>query len=334
MMDGMLKTSARLLELLSLLQLRRDWTSSELADRLEVSTRTVRTDIGKLRTLGYLVDARPGVAGGYRLAPGAVMPPLLLNDDEAVAVAVGLSSVATGGAGATEVSLTALSKLEQILPARLRQRVSAVRQATNTVPETAPPLDLAELGVVAFAIRNHQRLRFGYTKPEHSEQTRHAEPQSIVNWGPLWYLLAWDLDRNDWRIFRVDRMSTRPPTGVTFQPRANPNPNRDVVEYVTKRLTTTGDTYHSKVRIYAPAATVAAKTPYPIPIESIDDSTSVIEINSGDPMRLALWLVQLNTDFEIIEGDELTLALNKLSTRLHHATGTPTPPSSIAPNGI
>ncbi|WFR71043.1 HTH domain-containing protein [Prescottella defluvii] len=131
----MLKTSARLLELLSLLQLRRDWTSSEIADRLEVSTRTVRGDISKLRSLGYLVDARPGVAGGYRLAPGAVMPPLLLNDDEAVAVAVGLSALATGRAGAEEESLTALAKLEQVLPARLRQRVGAVREATNTVPE-------------------------------------------------------------------------------------------------------------------------------------------------------------------------------------------------------
>ena len=130
-------------------------------------------------------------------------------------------------------------------------------------------------------------------------------------------MLAWDLDRNDWRIFRVDRISTRPPTGVTFQPRARTDPTRDVVEYVTKRLTTTGDTYHSKVSIHAPAATIAAKTPYPIPIESIDDSTSVIEIeiDSGDPMRLALWLVQLNTDFEIIEGDELTLALNKTPPR-------------------
>lgn len=149
-----------------------------------MSTRTVRTDIGKLRTLGYLVEARPGVAGGYRLAPGAVMPPLVLNDDEAVAVAVGLRSVATGSAVATEASLTALSKLELILPSRLRQRVGTVREATNTVPGTAPPLDLEALGIVAFAIRNHQRLRFGYTKPELSEQPRHTEPQSLVNWGP------------------------------------------------------------------------------------------------------------------------------------------------------
>ena len=331
-MDGMLKTSARLLELLSLLQLRRDWTSSEIADRLGVSTRTVRGDISKLRSLGYLVDARPGVAGGYRLAPGAVMPPLLLNDDEAVAVAVGLSALATGRAGAEEESITALAKLEQVLPARLRQRVGAVREATNTVPGTAPPLDLAALSVVASAIRGHQRLRFGYTKPERSEQARHTEPQRLINWGDLWYLLAWDLDRDDWRIFRLDRMTARPPTGVTFRPRADPD--RDVIGYVTRRIATAGRSYHARVLVHAPAATVVAKTPIPITIESIGSSTCIIEIDSGDPARLALWLVQLDTDLEIIEGDELSLAFNKLASRLHRATGTPVSPPSIGPDDL
>ncbi|MEV6655551.1 helix-turn-helix transcriptional regulator [Nocardia fluminea] len=322
----MLKTSARLLELLSLLQRRRDWTAVEIADRFGVSTRTVRGDISKLRSLGYLVDARPGVAGGYRLAPGAVMPPLLLNDDEAVAVAVGLSALATGSAGAEEESLTALAKLEQVLPARLRQRVGAVREATNTVPGTAPPLDLAALSVVASAIRGHQRLRFGYTKPERSEQARHTEPQRLINWGDLWYLLAWDLDHDDWRIFRLDRMTARPPTGVKFRPRADPD--RDVIGYVTGRITTAGHICHARVLVHAPA-TVAAKMPIPIVIESIDSSTCIIEIDSGDPVRLALWLVQLDTDLEIIEGDELLLAFNKLATRLHRATGTPMSPPSF-----
>lgn len=319
----MLKTSARLLELLSLLQLRRDWASSELSDRLGVSTRTVRADIGKLRALGYLVDSRPGVAGGYRLTAGAVMPPLLLNDDEAVAVAVGLSAVATGRAGDKEVSLTALAKLEQVLPTRLRQRVTAIREATDTVPGTAPPLNLSALSGVAFAIRGRQRLRFGYTKPEGGEQARHAEPQSLVNWGALWYLLAWDLDRDDWRIFRVDRMTARPPTGVTFRPRANPD--RDVVEYVTRRITTAGAVCHARVLVHAPATTVAAMTPFPGAIESTGGSACTIEIDSGDPARLAIWLVQLNTDFEIIEGDELRLACDKLAARLHCATGAPAP---------
>ncbi len=179
----MLETSARLLELLSLLQLRRDWTSSALADRLGVSTRTVRADIGKLRSLGYPVDARPGVAGGYRLAAGAAMPPLLLDDDEAVAVAVGLGAAATWRLGVEETSLTALAKLEQVMPARLRRRVDAIRKATSVVPGAEPPLDLAALSTVAAAIRGHERLRFGYTKPGGREEPRHTEPQRLVSWG-------------------------------------------------------------------------------------------------------------------------------------------------------
>lgn len=317
-MDAMLTTSARLLELLSLLQLRRGWTSAELADRLDVSTRTVRADIDKLRSLGYLVDARPGVAGGYRLAPGAVMPPLLLNDDEAIAVAVGLSAAVAGGAGAREVSLTALAKLEQVLPTRLRQRVGAVREATNTVPATPSPLDLTALSGVAFAIRGRQRLRFGYAKPDHVEQARYVEPQSLVNWGRLWYLLAWDLDRDDWRIFRVDRMTARPPTGVTFRPRADPD--RDVVGYVTRRVAAAGGRCLARVLVHAPAA-VAARTPFPITIESVGESACVIEIDAGDPARIALWLVQLNADFEVVDGDGLALAVDALAARLQRATG-------------
>ncbi|WP_117198920.1 YafY family protein, partial [Nocardiopsis sp. TNDT3] len=149
----MLETSARLLELLSLLQLKRDWTGSELAGRLGVSTRTVRADIGRLRSLGYPVAARPGVAGGYRLAAGTAMPPLLLDDDEAVAVAVGLGVVATRRLGVEETSLTALAKLEQVLPSRLRRRVEAVREATSVVPGNEPPLDPSVLGAVAAAVR-------------------------------------------------------------------------------------------------------------------------------------------------------------------------------------
>lgn len=330
MMNYMLKTSARLLELLSILQLRRDWTSSELADRLGVSTRTVRADIDKLRSLGYLVDARPGVAGGYRLLPGAVMPPLLLNDDEAVAVAVGLGAVAARSAGAKEIPLTALAKLEQVLPARLSQRVGAVREATNTVPGTSPPLDLRALSVVAFAIRGHERFRFGYTKPEHSEQLRHVEPQCLVSWENLWYLLAWDLDRGDWRIFRVDRMTARPPTGVAFPPRADPA--RDVIEYVTRRIAAAGNIYHARVLVHAPASTLAAKTPFAMAIESIDGSSCIIELSSGDPTRLALQLLQLDTDLEIITGEELKLEFNKLATRLHRATGALAPAPSTGPN--
>ncbi|MDP5184659.1 WYL domain-containing protein [Blastococcus sp. BMG 814] len=315
----MLETSARLLQLLSLLQLKRDWTSSELAGRLDVSTRTVRADIGKLRSLGYPVDARPGVAGGYRLAAGTAMPPLLLDDDEAVAVAVGLGVVATQRLGVEETSLTALAKLEQVLPSRLRRRVEAVREATSVVPGAEPPLDLSVLGAVAAAIRGHERLRFGYTKPGGSEGARHTEPQRLVTWGPLWYLLAWDLDRDDWRVFRVDRMVPHAPTGARFQPRRLPED--DVVGYVVGRVSKAAWKYRARVLVHAPAAKVAAKIPIPVDIEVVDESTCRVELGSDDPDGLALWMTQLDVDLEVIDGDELAVAFDRLATRFRRAAG-------------
>ncbi|WP_121188572.1 WYL domain-containing protein [Nocardiopsis sp. Huas11] len=315
----MLQTSARLLELLSLLQFKRDWTGSELAVRLQVSTRTVRADIGRLRSLGYPVDARPGVAGGYRLAAGTAMPPLLLDDDEAVAVAVGLGAVATQRLGVEETSLTALAKLEQVLPSRLRRRVEAVREATSVVPGAEPPLDLSVLGAVAAAVRGRERLRFGYTKPGGDEGARHTEPQGLVSWGPLWYLFAWDLDRDDWRVFRVDRMVAHAPTGVRFRPRAMSKDG--VVDYVVRRVSRAGWTYRARVLVRAPAAQVAAKFPIPIDIEAVDASTCRVELGSHDPDRLALWLTQLDVDMEVVDGDELAAAFDRLAARLRRAAG-------------
>ncbi|MBL0884946.1 YafY family transcriptional regulator [Myceligenerans sp. I2] len=320
----MMETSARLLELLSLLQLRRDWTGSELADRLGVSTRTVRADVGKLRSLGYPVDARPGVAGGYRLAAGTAMPPLLLDDEEAVAVAVGLGAVATSRLGVEETSLTALAKLEQVLPSRLRRRVEAVREATSVVPGAEPPLDLSVLGVVAAAVRAHERLRFGYTKPGGSEAARHTEPQRLVSWGARWYLLAWDLDRDDWRVFRVDRMMPRPATGVRFRPRMIPEGK--VVEYVVARVSRAAWKYRARVLVHAPAAEVAAKLFVPLEIEAVDESSCRVELGSDDPDRLALWMTQLGADIEVIEGDELAEAFDRLADRFRRAAG-----SAVAP---
>jgi predicted DNA-binding transcriptional regulator YafY len=316
----MLETSARLLELLSLLQLKRDWTSSELARRLDVSTRTVRADIGKLRSLGYPVDARPGVAGGYRLVAGTAMPPLLLDDDEAVAVAVGLGAVATRGIGVEETSLTALAKLEQVLPSRLRRRVEAVREATSAVPGAEPPLDLPVLGGVAAAIRGHERLRFGYTKPGGSEAARHTEPQRLVSWGPLWYLLAWDLERDDWRVFRVDRMALHAPTGSRFAPRVIPEDK--VVEYVVGRVSKGSWKYRARILVHAPAAEVAAKIQIPIDIEAVDESTCRVVLGADDADQLALWIAQLDVDIEVIEGDALASAFDRLATRFRRgATG-------------
>src|SRR5687768_4750127 len=207
-------TSARLLRLLSLLQAPRDWTGAELAERLEVSPRTIRNDVERLRGLGYPVHATRGSIGGYRLAAGATLPPLLLDDEEAVAVAVGLRTAAGGTvAGIEETSVRALAKLEQVLPSRLRHRVNALQSFTVPVPpdRPGPTVDPAVLTVLAAACRDAERLRFDYRGHDGSATVRSVEPHRLVSWGRRWYLVAWDVDRQDWRTFRVDRIAPRTP---------------------------------------------------------------------------------------------------------------------------
>jgi predicted DNA-binding transcriptional regulator YafY len=215
----MLPTSARLLRLLSLLQARSDWTGPELARRLEVSGRTVRNDIERLRELGYPVDATPGPAGGYRLGAGATLPPLVLDDEEAVAVAVGLRSAAGGTVGGIEeTSVRALAKLEHVLPARLRHRVTTLAQAVVPVPGTGPTVAAEVLTAVAAAARDHLRLRFDYADHSGTTSRRDTEPHRLVHTGRRWYLVAWDVDRGDWRTFRADRITPRIPPAPGSRP--------------------------------------------------------------------------------------------------------------------
>ena len=200
----MLETSARLLRLLSLLEARRDWSGPQLSERLGVTTRTVRNDIDRLRSLGYPVDAAPGVGGGYRLGAGAAMPPLLLDDDEAVAVAVGLRTAAGGAvAGIEESSVRALVKLERMLPSRLRRRVRTLAAAMVMLPQTTAPVEAGALTAIAAACRDHEQLRFDYSTHEGAGAARVIEPHRLVSSGRRWYLLAWDVGRQDWRTFRV-----------------------------------------------------------------------------------------------------------------------------------
>ena len=215
-------TSSRLLRLLSLLQTPRDWTGSELASRLEVSPRTVRHDIERLRDLGYPVHATRGSVGGYRLEAGTSMPPLLLDDDEAVAVAIGLRTATQGAVtGIEETSLRALAKLEQVLPPRLRRQVSTLQGVTVQVRRgrQGPTVDPAMLTEIARLTRDHFTLRFDYSDRRQEASQRRVEPYRIVNAGLRWYLVAWDLDRADWRTFRVDRMREGMSPGPRFSPR-------------------------------------------------------------------------------------------------------------------
>jgi predicted DNA-binding transcriptional regulator YafY len=208
----MLETSARLLRLLSLLEARRDWTGPQLAERLGVTTRTIRNDIERLRNLGYPVDAAPGVSGGYRLSMGATLPPLLLDDDEAIAVAIGLRTAAGGPVtGIEESSVRALAKLERLLPSRLRHRIGTLAATILTLPGPGAPVDAGTLTTIAAACRDHERLRFGYHAHDGADTVRVTEPYRLVSSGRRWYLLAWDVGRQDWRTFRVDQMDLRLP---------------------------------------------------------------------------------------------------------------------------
>src|SRR3954447_9096970 len=234
-MRCMVQTSARLLALLSLLQQRREWSGPELAGRLEVGPRTIRRDVEKLRELGYPIEAAPGVAGGYRLAAGAQMPPLLLDDSEAVAVGVGLRRRASGSiSGIEESSVRALAKIEQILPNRLRDRVRALGDATSSFSVDGPRIDADDLALIAGACRDGLRLRFSYTAKDGEATEREVEPAAVVHTGWRWYLVAFDLGRDDWRTFRVDRIEGRPQTGARGTRREVPG--GDAAAFVKKSI--------------------------------------------------------------------------------------------------
>jgi predicted DNA-binding transcriptional regulator YafY len=311
----MLETSARLLRLLSLLQARRDWTGTELAARLGVTTRTIRNDMDRLRGLGYPVDARPGAAGGYRLGTGGGMPPLLLDDDEAVAVAIGLRTAASGSiAGIEETSVRALAKLQQVLPARLRRRVSAFQSYTVPVPSPGPRVDPDVLTVIAAACRDHERLRFDYTSHSGAVSRRSVEPYRLVNDRRRWYLVAWDIDRDDWRTFRADRIRPRTPAGPRFTPRPLP-PDQEIAAQVSRGAAEAVWRYRARVIVHAPAAHVRDRLPIPMQVESLGEDRCSFEPGSDYPELLALYLGMLGADFTIVDSPELVAALRTLTAR-------------------
>ncbi|HSJ60117.1 MAG TPA: YafY family protein [Jiangellaceae bacterium] len=316
----MLETSARLLRLLGLFQARRDWTGPELAHRLGVTTRTIRNDVDRLRNLGYPVDATPGVAGGYRLGSGAALPPLLLTDDEAVAVAVGLRTAAAGSVtGIEESSVGALAKLEQVLPAKLRHRVNALQTYTVPIGGSGPSVDPSVLTAIAAVCRDRERLRFDYVSHDGSEAIRTVEPHRLAHLRGRWYLVAWDLDRADWRTFRVDRMTPRTPTGPRFQPRELPA--GDVAAFVTEGTGAATWRYRFKVMLHAPADEVAAKLPPPVRIEQVDDSHCIMHAGSDTLDLAAIYIGMLDVEFDVIEPPELIDRLRHLAARYLRAAG-------------
>ncbi|HET7016296.1 MAG TPA: YafY family protein [Streptosporangiaceae bacterium] len=322
----MWETSARLLKLLSLLQARRDWTGSDLATRLGVSERTVRRDVDRLRELGYPVDASRGTDGGYRLGAPATMPPLLLDDEEAVAIAVGLRTAARNPiAGIEETSVRALVKLENVLPSRLRRRVTALAEFTVPIPPDTPgpQVEPAVLTTLASACRDHERLRFDYRSHSGASTVRTVEPHRLVSWGRKWYLVAWDVERDDWRTFRVDRIEPRTPTGPRFSPRELPA-DGDVAAFVARGVSSAGYRFQARVTVRAPAAEVVARiNPAVGIVEAIDDQTCVLATGADSVATVAVYLGLLDFDFEVSEPPELVAWIKMLADRYRRASSGP-----------
>ncbi|MBH5334150.1 YafY family transcriptional regulator [Streptomyces pactum] len=319
----MLETSARLLRLLSLFQTHREWSGAALADRLGVTPRTVRRDVERLRELGYPVHSTPGTAGGYRLGAGARLPPLLLDDDEAVAVAVGLRQSAGGGvAGIEETSVRALAKLEQVLPDRLRHRVGAL--TAYTVPMLGagggPTVDPAVLTELANACRDNERLRFAYRDHGGAGSRRTVEPHRLVCARRHWYLVAWDVDREGWRTFRADRITPKPPHGPRFEPRQPPA--EDLAAYVSEGVAAGAYAERATVLLKVSAEAAAERiSPSAGVLEPVDAHSCLLHTGAHHLDVLVLHVVLMGFDFEVREPPELTEHLRRIRDRLDRALG-------------
>jgi predicted DNA-binding transcriptional regulator YafY len=315
----MLETSARLLTLLSLLQARRDWPGQTLAERLRVSPRTVRRDVDRLRDLGYPVRATKGPDGGYRLDAGAELPPLLFDDDQAVAVAVALQTATTTVTGIEEAALRALATIRQVMPARLRTRVNALQVTAVARAGTRPTVEVEQLVGVGAAVRAHEVLRFDYATRDAGPDAapappRRVEPHHLVTWGGRWYLIAWDLDRADWRTFRVDRMRPWTPTGPRFEPRPLPAP--DVASYIAERFEQVVTLpCRGEAILHAPAADIARWARGEAVVEELGPDRCRIVASSWSWVGLAAWLGFFDVDIEIVGPAELRAAAATLAAR-------------------
>jgi predicted DNA-binding transcriptional regulator YafY len=318
----MLQTSARLLRLLSLFQVQRYWSGSDLSERLEVTSRTLRRDVDRLRSLGYPVHSTSGTAGGYQLGAGANLPPLLLDDDEAVAVALGLRTSASGGVtGLEEPSVRALTKLEQVLPPRLRSRVAALN--SFIVPLTrrenrGPTVDAERLSAIAGACRDHEGIRFNYQDRVGAATTRNVEPHRLVHTGRRWYLVGWDASRKDWRTFRVDRIDGKLKTSLRFKPRKPPE--GDFAAFVSKSLSQVQYPYRAKVILEAPLETISPRIPPAAGVlEAIDQHSCRLHTGSYSVEGLTIHLLFLGVDFRVDEPPELIECIRKMRDRLNRA---------------
>jgi predicted DNA-binding transcriptional regulator YafY len=309
-----------MLRLLSLLQTHRHWSGDELAVRLEVSPRTVRRDVERLRELGYPVRASRGVAGGYQLEAGASLPPLLLEDDEAVAITAALSTAAAGAAAGTEESaLRALSKIVQVMPARLRRRVAAIQDYTVPVVFPGPTVDASVLACLAQACRDDERLEFGYTARDASETRRRVEPHRLVTLGRRWYLVGYDLDRLDWRTYRADRLAEPRLTGVRFRQRTLPA--ADAAEFVRRGIDAARPHIAVEVRVLAPAGEVEPLVGRWASVAPADGGCCLVRMDVDTLDWPVLLLGSLDADFEVLAPPELVTRLRVVADRFARCAG-------------
>lgn len=313
--------TARVLELLALLQTHRTWTAPQLAERLEVTDRTVRRDVERLRALGYPVEATVGAAGGYRLAAGAHLPPLVLDDEEAVAIAVGLR-IAAGAAiaGMEETSLRALAKLEQLLPDRLRRRTTAVHGNLSTHRWPGAPeeqVDPEVLAVLAQACRDREEARFEYQRKDGAESDRLVQPCQLVALGRRWYLLAWDVRRADWRTFRLDRMARARLAGVRFAPREPPG--GDPAEFVARSVQGAPRPHVAELTVCCPAEEAAALLRWYDPeISELDERACRVVLRGEDRDWLVALVgrVALQAEVDVHGSPEVAARVAELGRRL------------------
>ncbi|WP_432969555.1 helix-turn-helix transcriptional regulator [Dactylosporangium sp. CA-233914] len=322
------KTSGRLLALLSLLQTRRDWPGMLLAERLGISLRTVRRDVDRLRELGYPIAAVKGPDGGYRLSAGTELPPLLFDDEQAVAVTIALQIAATTpGNGTGEAAARALTTIRQVMPSRLRHRINALQITAVERPATRPtaPIDGEVLLVVSSAVHAHEILRFDYGSETADKPPRRVEPHHVITWDGRWYLVAWDLDRSDWRTFRADRITPRIPNGPRFTPRELPG--GDVTTFVIGRFRgaddgTIGWPCRGTVILDLPAATVALYTRDGI-VEELGPDRCRLTLGSWSWPSLAAAIARFDTEIEVVDPAELTNAFGHLARRFARTAASP-----------
>lgn len=320
----MLQTSARLLRLLSLFQAQRYWSGADLSRRLDVTGRTLRRDVDRLRSLGYPVLSTSGIAGGYQLGAGSTLPPLLLDDDEAVAVALGLRTAAIGSVtGIEEPSLRALSKLEQVLPPRLRHRVAAFHSFVvplSNQRRQRETVDAESLSRLAGCCRDYEGIRFLYHDRAGAPSNRAVEPHRLVYTGYRWYLVAWDLARKDWRTFRVDRIAGKLRTSTRFKPRRPPE--GDFAAFVSKSLASVPYPIRARVTLQAPLEEVAQRVPPSAGVlETIDEHSCMLHTGSHSLEGLTIHLMLLGVDFRVHEPAELITHIRQLTGRFLRAGG-------------